>query len=42
MDVKAGYRFSLTLVFDEKSGEMQVPLVFTKPRPQPVMHEHRM
>jgi copper(I)-binding protein len=45
VDVKAGYRFSLTLVF-EKSGEMQVPLEFTKPRPQPMkqpmMHEHRM
>ncbi len=41
-NVKVGYRFTLTLLF-EKTGEVQLPLEFTKPRsaaPEPAMHEH--
>ncbi len=40
--VKVGYRFTLTLLF-EKSGEIELPLEFTKPRPaaqKPMMPEH--
>ncbi|HUI47014.1 MAG TPA: copper chaperone PCu(A)C [Nitrospirota bacterium] len=33
-DVNLGYHFTLTLVF-KKSGEIQVPLVITKPRALP-------
>jgi copper(I)-binding protein len=34
-DVNQGYHFTLTLVF-KKSGEIQVPLVVTKPRVFPL------
>jgi len=36
-DVNQGYHFTLTLVF-KKSGEIQVPLVVTKPRVLPQRH----